>query len=95
MSITLLFGLPRQAINTQGCLPLLSMAACCVQVLITGSEATENYIMQIFTPPYLTGQSPGHQVWFGGGGFHQSFCCSNAMQEGLPNHAMLGHGFRV
>ena len=55
MSITLLFGLPRQASNTQGCLPLLSMAACCVQVLITGSEATENYIMQIFTPPYLTG----------------------------------------
>ena len=26
-----------------------------VQVLIVGSETTENYAMQLFTPPYLTG----------------------------------------
>ena len=34
---------------------LLLSCLDCTQVLITGSEATENYIMQIFTPPYLTG----------------------------------------
>ena len=34
----------------------IAMTMLLVQVLITGSEATENYIMQIFTPPYLTGK---------------------------------------
>ena len=94
MSITLLFGLPRQAINTQGCLPLLSMAACRVQVLITGSEATENYIMQIFTPPYLTGQSPYHHIWLGRG-FINPFAAQMPRKEGCPITPCLGHGFRV
>ena len=25
------------------------------EVLVTGSETTEDYTMQLFTPPYLTG----------------------------------------
>ena len=39
--------------NSQRC---MADAVLHLQVLITGSEATENYIMQIFTPPYLTGK---------------------------------------
>ena len=32
------------------------------QVLVTGSETTENYIMQTFTPPYLVGNPNRPQI---------------------------------